>query len=149
MADFSIQTNIQILPLEEISFTDTTQKAKSIHSTIDRTFSANYVMSTGGVATKIEATTKTLIGETMTQLADLVTGGTTIKYLYVRNITTTAQTLLLKFSSNGTDFSTINQIAQNQFMLITPEILASQLYFDNINVASILIELITYSVTEA
>jgi len=147
MANFSIQTSIQVIPLEEITFTDTSQKAKGIHSTIDKTFSASSTMSTGGIATNIEATIKTLPGTTMTQLTDLITGGTTIKYLYVRNVTTTAQTLLLNFSSNGTDFSTINAIAQNQFMLLTPEILASQLYFDNPNATSILIELITYSVT--
>jgi len=38
MADFSIRTSVQVIPIEEVSFTDTTQKAKGIHSTIDRSF---------------------------------------------------------------------------------------------------------------
>jgi len=53
MANFSIRTNAQIIPLEEITYTDTTQKTKGIHSTIDRSFSANTDTSYATTATNV------------------------------------------------------------------------------------------------
>lgn len=54
MANFSIRTSAQILPLEEIAFTDTTTKSKGIHSTLDKSFSATMEDAYGTTATNIQ-----------------------------------------------------------------------------------------------
>jgi len=74
MANFSIQTSIQVIPLEEITFTDTSQKAKGIHSTIDRVF--------GSVTTTSHSTTSTNVRKIDIDFdEDGITGETTFASL--------------------------------------------------------------------
>ena len=54
MANFYIRSTSQVIPIEEITFTDTNQKAKGIHSTIDKVFFVSREKLIGTVATNIK-----------------------------------------------------------------------------------------------
>lgn len=47
MANFSTQVTVNVVPIEEISFTDTSQKAKGVKSDLDKTFSGSFTVSHG------------------------------------------------------------------------------------------------------
>ena len=86
MANFYIQSNIQVIPIEEIAFTDTNQKAKGIHSTIDKVFGATSTASLGTTATNIFASTISVAGYSGGTLASLlgISVDATIAFLYIK-----------------------------------------------------------------
>ena len=86
MANFSIQANIQVLPLEEITFTDTTQKAKGIHSTIDRSFSSSMTKAVSTNSDRVKGITYTAPSATGVTLDSILELGkpVAIKFLYMK-----------------------------------------------------------------
>jgi len=85
---FTIESTIQVIPLEEITFTDTTQKAKSIHSSIDKICNSSTTSSHGSVSTNIAYSSYTLEAND-TYLIPLssilgITGTTLIKSLFIK-----------------------------------------------------------------
>jgi hypothetical protein len=145
MADFSIQTNIQILPLEEISFTDTTQKAKGIHSTIDRTFSGSFSKACGTVGAKIQNGSVSVEKETSVFVSEFVTGGTSLYYLYLKNTGTVTTTL--KYTEGEVDHP-ICTIHAGQFCVISPEAGFAGFYLENLSsTIDVTVEYLAYSYT--
>ena len=89
MANFSIQANIQVLPLEEITFTDTTQKAKGIHSSIDRSFSSSMTKAISTNSDRVMGITYTAPSATGVTLDSILSLAepVAIKFLYMKLIT--------------------------------------------------------------
>ncbi len=50
MANFYIRAGINVIPIEEITFTDTSQKARGVHSQIDSISASSYEKLIGAVA---------------------------------------------------------------------------------------------------
>ena len=148
MANFYIQSNIQVIPIEEIAFTDTNQKAKGIHSSIDRIFSNSTTDSCGSVTAGVQGGTTNCAGEASTPLSTFVTTGSHVYYLYIKNMDT-AKSLQFQFSNNGSDWYTINTLNPGDSMLITPETTVASFVISNANSSAVSIEYLAYSVNEA
>lgn len=137
MANFSIQTSIQVIPLEEITFTDTSQKAKGIHSTIDRVFGSAIDLPISTNANRVVGVTynpPNNTGETLDSILALAEP-VAIKYLFIRlkargselteslgprmTINVSGQLLTITFASIGSFFCCqTNSIADTESITI-------------------------------
>lgn len=145
MANFSIRTSVQVVPIEQIAFADATQTASGIHSTIDRSFAASITTNCGTVIAKVQGGTTVIPGEQTTFLSSFITGGTHLYYLYIKNIGAGAITLK---SLDGVSIITLSTLQPNGFLVLTPEATFATLYINNPNVANNSIEFMAYSYDE-
>lgn len=83
MSTFSIKRSFSCVPMEETSFTDTTQKVKTVHSLIDRGISGTVEVAHGTTSTNVQYLAAD-ISENI-ELSDLITGTilTQVKFLAV------------------------------------------------------------------
>jgi archaellum component FlaG (FlaF/FlaG flagellin family) len=145
MANFSIRTSVQVVPIEQIAFADATQTASGIHSTIDRSFAASITTNCGTTIAKVQGGTTTIPGEETTFLSGFITGGTHLYYLYIKN--TGASAITLK-SIDGASVLVVSTINPDGFLVLTPEAVFSNLYLDNPAVANCTIDFMAYSYDE-
>lgn len=74
MSTFSILTAVSMVPMEETAFTDTTQKAKTVHSVIDRGVSGSRERATGSTSTSIQLFQTTIAEGEEYQLSEQIGG---------------------------------------------------------------------------
>ena len=123
MANFSIQANIQVLPLEEITFTDTTQKAKGIHSSIDRSFSATSTAELSTTAANVAAYTITMTAnqaDDLSTLLGLAADGVAIVFIKILSPVASQQVRVeIKAQDGaGTEYAYLYVGAQQNFMYL-------------------------------
>ena len=137
MANFSIQTSIQVIPLEEITFTDTSQKAKGIHSTIDKVFGGVLTASLGTTSTNVFASTISVAGYGGGTLASLlgISVDANIAFLYVKmnNPTMTQQAnIQLKATDGaGSEYANIYLGQQQDFVCMNVMLDAKDIILTN------------------
>jgi len=86
MANFSIQSSIQVIPIEEITFTDTSQKVKGIHSTIDKVFGSSIELPISVNANRVVGCTYNPTNNTGVSLSSALglAEPVTIKFLFIK-----------------------------------------------------------------
>jgi hypothetical protein len=110
MANFSIISNIQVIPVEEITFTDTNQKVKGIHSNIDSTSGSSYELLIGTNANNVRKKTFNPDGDYNVPLGQILTlsNAQYVNFLFVKLTARGADTEALgprmTFTINGQNF---------------------------------------------
>lgn len=139
MANFSIQANIQVLPLEEITFTDTTQKAKGIHSSIDRSFAATNTADLSTTASNVAAYTLTMTALQSNTLAALlsISVDAIIGIMYIKILSPTiGQQASLQLKSEdgaGSEYTNLYLGVQQSFMYLNMNLIAEDIFIANGN----------------
>ena len=148
MANFSIQANIQVLPLEEISFTDTTQKAKGIHSSIDRSFSATSTAQLSTTSTNVAAYTLTIPANTdgvlSTLLSISVDAGIAVMFVKILSPVITQQVLIqLKAEDGaGAEYANIYLGSQQEFVFLNLALIAEDIITSNAYSTAVTLEIL-------
>jgi len=115
MANFTTRASIQILPIEEILFTDTTQKSKGIHSTLDRTFSAEFTTTHGTVSTNIAYGSYSLDAFEPAVLSAFIGSIVDVNFLFIR-LLTGAEGASITVSEDGTNWASVGLLYPGEFL---------------------------------
>ena len=148
MANFYIQTNINVIPIEEIAFTDTTQKAKSIHSSIDRMYSATAQASLGTTAANVSGHTLTMVGYASDSLSTLlgISASKRVGVLYIKVLSPTmTQQVTVQLTSDdgaGTESANLYLGDQQNFLFLNCNLTADSIYLSNGYSSSITLEIV-------